>query len=616
MTRRILLSHLCSLSLLGAQELSIEPIRPSAFIFRRPYLGAEVPPVRLANSGRLRDLVRAGNLYLTVQDALALALENNVDLEIARYNPILSAWQLQRSEAGGALPGVPSAAAQAGSVASGQGVAGSQAAAGVTIGGVRTGNGTGNATITQVGPVTQNLDPSIQETTAFSHTSTPQANATQSITSILVTKTRAYTLSLQQGFLSGGSATLTYSEHYLNENAPTDVLNPSSAPSLAISFQHNLLRGFGVGVNSRTIAVSKTNLKTSDLNFRTQVIGVVVNVLNLYYGLVAADEDVKAKQSALDVAQQFYENNKQQVEIGTLAPLDVTTAEARVASSQNDLLVSQTNLQQQEVRLKNVLSRTGVADPVLATARIVALDRIAVPDQDDLPPLKELVEKALVNRSDLAAQLSSVTNAEISALGTRNGVLPSLQVIGGETQAGLAGTARPASLFGFADPYFVGGVGTGLGQVFRRDFPTERIGAFFQASIGNHQAQADYGIDQLQLRQTQLSTRKQFNQVMVDVSNYAVALHQARVRHEAALKNRALQEQLLAAEREKFSLGASTPFNVLQQQRDLTAAQSTELSALVAYNDARVALDQTLGTTLEANHVSISNAGLRPASGH
>ncbi len=267
MMRRSLSVALCLSSMTWAQQVSIEPIRPRAPFIVRPYRAPEVPPIRAGNSERLRALVRAGALYLTAQDAIALALENDIDLEVARYNPLISASQLQRAEAGGALPGVPSGASQAGSVASGQGVVGSQAAAGVSGGGGAGGaSRTSNATITQVGPVTQTLDPAFQETTVFSHTSQPQANVVQSLTTVLVSNTKVFNASVQQGFLSGGSVTVNYTDHYLRENAPSDLLNPSVAPSLSLSFQHNLLRGFGVAVNARNITVSKMNLKTTDLN--------------------------------------------------------------------------------------------------------------------------------------------------------------------------------------------------------------------------------------------------------------------------------------------------------------------------------------------------------------
>jgi outer membrane protein len=607
----IVLSILSSLAPIRAQE-PIDPVRPSGAFLVRPYRAAQIPPIRLGNSGRLSALYRAGALYLTVQDAIALALENNIDIEISRYDPIASAWQLERAQAGGALPGIPSSASQAGSVASGQGVAGSQAAAGVSVTPTATTSSTvGNAQISQVGPVAQTLDPAFQEANVFSHTTAPQANIVQSVTPVLISNTRFYTGSIQQGFLSGGSVTASFSDHYLNENSPTDVLNPSSAPSLSLSFQHNLLQGFGIAVNARNITVNRINLSISDLNFKSQVIGTVVNVLNLYYALAADYEDVQSKRSTLEAAQKLLEDTRKQVEVGSLAPLDEATAGSAVASNQSDLVLSETSLRQHELQLKNLLGRTGIADPMLASARIVPLDRIVVPDRDDFPGFSEMVQKALGNRSDLAAEQLALKASAVSALGTRNGLLPTLQAFGATSQAGLSGAPKTVVLDGFvaqANPYFEGGIGNALGQVFRRDFPTENIGAFFRAPIGNHLAQADYGIDQLQLRQSKLTNLKDMNQAGVDVANYIVALRQSRARYDAAVKNRTLQERLLAEEQKRFAAGVSVPYNVIRQQRDLAASQSVEIAALVSYSTARIALDQVMGTTLETNHVSIEEA--------
>jgi outer membrane protein TolC len=249
-----------------------------------------------------------------------------------------------------------------------------------------------------------------------------------------------------------------------------------------------------------------------------------------------------------------------------------------------------------------------VADPLLAAARIMPVDKIVIPEKDDLAPIEDLVKTALANRSDLALEKANLEASEISALGTRNGILPSLQVFGAESQSGLAGVPHAVISNGRVqtpDAYFVGGVGTALGQVFRRDFPTERIGAFVQAPIHNRQAQADAGIDQLSLRQTQLTNQRDLNQVQVDLLNSLVSLRQARARYDAAVKNRVLQKELLDSEQKKLALGASVPYNVIQLQRDFVAAQSGEIAAMVTYSNARIALDRTLGTTLEANHISI-----------
>jgi outer membrane protein TolC len=590
-----------------AQDSAIAPVRPTGSILFRPYQAVDLPAVRTGDSGRLHELIRDGKLYLTAQDAIALALENNIDLEIARYAPISAQWRLTRAEAGGALPGVPSAASQATSVASGQGVTGSQAAAGVRGGGSNTiTRGSGNASISQIGPVTQTLDATVQETTTFSHQTTPQANTVQSATAALVQNQRNYSGSIQQGLLSGGSVTISYSNHYLNENAASDVLNPSVAPSLSISVQHNLLEGFGTEVGGRTITISKINLNMSDVTFRSQVITVVNNVLNAYYAVVSSDEDLKAKTSAYDVAQTFLTDTSKQIDLGALAETERVKAESQVASTRQDMVVSETTLKQNEVRLKNLISRKGIGDPDLAAARVVALDRLTMPEKDDLPSMQELVAKALKERPDLELERSNLTTAKISAKGTNNGVLPTLVAFGGASAAGLAGTPRtPTS---GADAYFVGSTGTALGQVFRRNFPSQNVGAFFMATINNRQAVADQGIDQLQMRQTELGLQKDLNQAHVDVMNAIVGLQQARARYESAVLSRELAQQLLDSERKKFEIGSSTPFNVIQQQRDLATAKANQIAALVAYTTARLALDQTVGQTLETNHIVIAEA--------
>ena len=633
--RRFIALGLCALcgGPLGFAQQSIAPASLTGNILWRDYRAPVIPPARFTNGTRFQGLIRGGKLYLTAQDAIALALENNIDIESDRYNALVQAAQYTRAEACGALPGVPSASSTAGTVASGEGVAGSQAAAGVSNSGSGSGGGSTNTTITQIGPVTPTLDPTIQDVQSYSHKSAPQPNLTQTQILNLIDNTRYYQESINAGYLLGGKASLTYADSYLNENAQTDILNPQNGTTLTLSVQQNFLYGFGRAVNARNITVAKANVGINDLTFKTQVIAVIVNVLNAYYALVADYQDVKAKQGALEVAQRFFEDNKKQVQIGTMAPLDVTTAEAQVATSQQDFVVSQTTLEQQQVSLKNLLSRNGLADPQLANVDIMPLDRIDVPETETNPPVKELVATALANRADLQSNKLTLINSQTSALGTANGVLPLLVGLGTVKTQGLSGKPQTVILGGAADlgtaagaippgltpcpgnpklicevpdKYFVGSIGTALGQMVRRDFPSQSAGAYFAPTLRNRQAQGDYGIDQLNLRQTELRNQQAVNQVAVDVSNQLIGLQQARVRYLSATKNRVLQEQLLSAEQKKFALGASTTFNVVTEQRDLAAAQSTEVAALVAYSTARVNLDQTLGTTLKTNNVDIA----------
>ena len=589
----------------------IEPVRPKEPILLRPYTAVIVPPVRLSDSGRMTMLIRAGKLYLTAHDAIALALENNIDIENARYNTPIAQWSLMRSEAGGALPGVPSGSSQASSVQNGQGVLGSAAAAGVSFAAARGGsnNATTNATVSQVGPVTPTFDPTFQESNAWSHRSNPQPFTGISEVSNLVQGLHSYSGSYQQGLVTGGSVNISYNDHYVNENAPLDVLNPSVAPSLSFSLQHNLLQGLGIKLNERNITVARMNLSDAPLNFKTQVTGVVVNVLNSYYALAADYEDVKAKQSALDTAQRFLDESRRRFELGALAQLDVTTAQNQAASGQLALVNSQSAVAEDQIRLKNLISRTGAGAAALQNVDIIPVDQLLAPSNDPIPPVKDLVKTALNNRSDLIVARNNIKSSEISALGTINGLLPSAGVNVTRSSSGLAGAPKTVTLFpGFklqSDPYFRGGLGNALGQVFRQDFPSEGITFFGSTQIRDRAAQADNAIDQLSLRQQQLVTAKDMNQVDVDITNSVVALNQARARYDAAVQGRILQEQLLDSEEKKFNLGASFPYNVIVEQRDLAAAQSAELAARVQYQAARIALDQTIGATLDVNHVDL-----------
>ena len=589
---------------LWSQQSSIAPQAPQAPAILQPYSPRIIPPARMGDSTKLADHLRDGAIYLTAQDAIAIALDNSIDMEVSRYGPLMAQWQLERAKAGGPLPGVPSGASQAASVASGQGVAGSQAAAGVSTTTTQGTSRSANATISQVGPVVQTLDPSFAMATTFTHTSSPQYNATQSGTTNLVDGSRAYTGTYAQGFLTGGNVSVNYSDHFLFENAATDQLNPSVAPQLGVSVQQNLLNGFGIAVNSRNITVARIGVETADLNFRNRVSSLTAQVLNAYYTLAADYLDLKATQTALETARTFEKNVRRQIELGTAAGFDLIAAETQTATAELNAGNSKASLANQQLQLKSLLSKSGASDPILAAARIVPTDQIAIPEKDDLPPIADLVREAFANRPDLAVDGANERSAEVSAKGTRNGLLPTLQASGGTRQAGLAGSS-PA---GQANPYYVGGIGTALGQVFRRNFASENAGLVLFAPVGNHQAQADFAIDELQLRQTQLATRRDFAQVQVDIMNSVIAMQQARAQYDASVHNRILQEQLLDGEQKKYQAGAETPFGVTQQQRDLVNARSQELAALVAYSTARISLDLTRGTILQTYHISIADA--------
>jgi outer membrane protein TolC len=558
-----------------------------------------VPTSRPSNSKRLHDLLRAGKLYLTVQDALALAIENNMNLEVDRYGLLLAQSALERVKAGGPLRGVPSASAQVASVDAGLGVSGSQQSAGLGGGGGGTSNGSaGGAVIQQVGAITPNLDPVLQNTTTFGHLTYPQANTIASQTTAVIQSVHTYNTVLQEGLLSGGYIQYRDYEQYLNENVPTDTLDPAVAPYMSLAMRHNFLQGFGVKLNDRFIRIAQINISASRETFRSQLLDLTASVLNLYWDLVSANDELKVRQSALQASQKFLRDTQTEIAAGAMPQVQLPRAKAEAASSLQDVVVAQYNVRQRENMLKDALTR--MRDPEIESAEIVTLDSIQVPDTDDLQPLRQLVSTAMEKRPDVAISKFRDKTSEISLVGTENPLLPTLQVQLQTYNRGAAGAPQYQP-----NPYFIGGYGTALQQIFRRDFPSEQGSLSLSIALRNRQAQGDYGIDQLQYRQSQVGSQRDTNQIVVDISNQLSALRQSRAKYSAAKQTRVLQEELLAAERKKFSYGISTFNDIIIDQRVLVTAQIAEVNAAIAYARARVSLDQVLGETLEKNNISL-----------
>ncbi|HUB33217.1 MAG TPA: TolC family protein [Bryobacteraceae bacterium] len=587
-------SQLCGQEFPGASK-------PQVMMPLRWYAAPAVAPIRIANSSRLYSLIRAGNLYLTAHDAIALAIENNLGLEIDRYGPLLAQEALDRSHGGGPLRGVPSGSSQISSVNNGVGVNGSVAAAGLQNGnGGGGGGGSGNTVVQQVGQVTPNLDPVLQSAVNFSHLTQPQANTVVSGTPSLIQSVRAYNTTLQEGLLTGGTVAYQDYEQHLFENAPSDILNPVSAPRMALTYKQPLLQGFGWSLNNRFIRIADLNVTASRDSFRAQMLDLVTSVLNLYWDYVNANDELRLRQHALELADKFRQDTRYEISIGALAGVEMPRAEAEFARNRQDVAIAEATLRERAIALKDAISHT--EDPALEQAQIVPLDRIEVADAEDLLPLRQMVAQAMAKRPDVAVSRIQDQTQAMGLAGTTNPLLPTLTMTLQTYNRGVAGA--PQASGGAADPYFVGGLGNGLQQVLRRDFPNNVATLLFSAPLHNRQAQGDYGIDQLQYRQSQVRGRHDENQIVVDISSQTSALRQARARWEIARNTRVLQEQLLAAERNR-SYGPQTFQYIMADQRALTAAQLTELSAAAAWMRARVALDQVMGNSLERNHITL-----------
>jgi outer membrane protein len=591
-------------------DISITPAKPVPVVnvFIRPYQARIISPVNLANTGRLDSLIRGGNLYLTVEDAIALALENNVDIAIQRYGPFLSREVLRRAEGGGLLRGVGTPLLPGPISVSLAGV--STNTNGLPTGG---GIGTGGAVVTQVGPAPPSLDPQMFAYANFQHSTSPQSNTLLARTTALTNDTRTFQFGYSQGFLTGTNAQVTYYSSRSSLNSPASLINPATTAYLDLTVTQNLLQGFGRVVNDRNIRVARNNMKYTDLQLKEQVIATVSAVINLYWDLVSFIDDVHIKEQALGSAKKLFEDNKTASTIGTLPRIEVTRAEAEVSAREEELLISQTNVAQQETILKNTLSRTGVASTSMDEVHVIPLNRIEVPKQETLKPVKDLVMDALAARPEIQQAKVNIESSLTSLAGSRNALKPLLQAFAEFTNNALSGNAN--ALYnggsGLPDPYFVGGYGNVLGQVFKRDFPNYSAGFSLNIPFRNRAAQADYVTDQLLLRQSELQLQRAINQVRVDVKNGVIGLQQARARYEASVRTRVLAEQTLDAEQKKFQFSLSPDLSgVVQAQRDLATDRSAEVQALANFTHSRVAFDLALGNTLEANNISMDEASV------
>jgi len=570
----------------------------------QPYKPRTVPPINLSNTSRFDSLIRGGNLYLSAADVIALAIENNVDIEVQRYGPLLEREVLRRAQGGGALRSVGLGVAAGPQSVSLQGVSTNATSVGGG-GGVSSGGGI----VTQLGPSIPSLDPSLLLFANFQHSTTPQSNTFLTGTTALTLDSRTYQAVYSQNWVFGLNAQFTYASSHSKFNSLSFNLNPYTSGDLDLQVTQNLLNGFGAAVNGRNIRVQKNNLKYTDLQFKQQLITTISSVLNLYWDLVAFNQDLRARQRELATAEQLLADNNRQVSLGAIAEIEVTRAQAGVYTSQQDLLISQTNLLQQEAVLKNALSRNGVLNSNLADLHVIPLDQIAVPPVESVRPINQLVEEALAQRPEVAQARINIDSNQLNLVGIKNSLKPTLQAFAELTNNGLTGQLTPLGAAQIAAVgYLAGGYGNLLAQEFRRNYPNYSAGLSLNIPIRNRAAQSDYVTSQLELRQNELNLQKTVSQVGVDVQNAVIGLQQARARYDASEKARVLQQQTLDGDRRKYELGASTPYQVMLDQRDLASAESSEVQAQANYTHARIALDQALGKTLEVNNVVIAEA--------
>ena len=596
--------------------------KPKSHIFNliAPYTSRYVPPPTFANSTRIDQTIRDGKMYLSLDDAIALALENNLDLAIARYNLSIADTDILRSKAGSGLRGVNTGVVSGtpgggvgtiGSGATGGGAGGTSTAAG----GAATGTGGIVVSTTGAGPAIPSFDPFLSGTLDIEQTTQPQTSPFAGVAK-LQTHTGVGNFTYNQGFATGATLSVGYNNNQQSTNSTFSALSPQLSSNFRATLSQPLLQGFGWSLNKRNMVIAKNNREITDISFRQQVISTVVQIQNIYWDLVNAYETVKVNQESVALAEKTLSDNRKQVEIGTLAPIEVVRAQSQVATNNQQLIVAQTNLQLQQLLMKNAISRN-LVDPTLASVPVIPTDTMIVPAVEPVIPIEDLVNDALSHRPELAQSRIDLTNREINNKALKNGLLPSVNLfafygasaVGGDQNA--AATCGVSNNNSFCTPpnsFPSRSFGGTFANLFDSSAPDKGIGINLTIPIRNRTAQADQIRGQLEYQQAQMRLQQQQNQIRIDVRNSQFTMQQDRAQVEAARKAVDLARESLDAEQKKYALGASTNTLVLQAQRDLTQAESQLVTANAAYQKQKVDLDRATGLTLANLGIDIADA--------
>jgi len=585
-----------------------------------PYMPHAVSAPNLNNTQRISQLLQNGKLMLSLDDAIALSLENNLDIAIARYNLNIADTDILRAKAGQSTRGVNTGVVQ-GTPGGGNGGIGATSTGG-GAGGTSTGAGgagagtSGIVTSTSgVGAAVPSFDPIFTGSLQFDHNHSLSASAFSDPLTIQNATTTDF--SYTQGFSPGTTLNVGFNNSRVTTSASQLKFNPMLSSNFRATITQPLLQGFGFLPNTRFIRIAKNNREISDVAFRLQVITTVNQIQNIYWDLVNAYENVKVQDESVRLAEKTLADNKKQVEIGTLAPIEVVRAQSVVATNQQSLIVARTNLELQQLLMKNALSRT-LVDPALAEAEVVPTSTMALPEKEPVVPIQDLLNDALSHRAELSESRIDLTNRNITNKSARNALLPALNLSAFYGGSGLAGVQNPRNTCGApgADPPFctpVGafppsGYGDTLSQLTDSTAPDKGVALTLTVPLRNRSAQADQVRSELEYRQAQMRLQQLENQVRIEVRNAQFTVTQNRAAVEAAQAAVALAHESLDAEQKKYTLGASTTTLVLQAQRDMAQAQSNQVSAMSNYQKSKVELDRAIGLTLDRNGILMDDA--------
>ncbi len=581
-----------------------------------PYTARHVAPPNLANTPRIDQLMHDGKLYISMNDAVALALENNLDIAIARYNLNIADTDVWRAKAGSAILGVNSGVVQ-NTPGSGVGGLGAQVGSGqggtsVAAGGA--GTGTGGLVVSTLGsgPLITSFDPILTSTLQLDQ------NRSQTVNPFAPpfadSHTATWDFAYQQGFQWGTNLTVAFNSTRATSSplSPYQAFSSQFNPNFRAQATQHLLQGFGFAPNIRFIQIAKNNREISDVAFRLQIITTVDQIENMYWDLVFAYENVRVQQEQLAFAQKTLSDTQKQVQIGTLAPIEVVRAQSTVASNQQTLTLALTNLQLEQLLMKNALSRT-LVDPALADAEVIPTSTMELPAQEAVVPTQDLVNDALSHRPELAEARINLSNTDISNKAIRNALLPTLDLFAYYQGTGLGGTLNPNYIC-TTDPKQCTGAspatsyGGALGQLVDSTAPDKGVGLQLTIPIRNRAAQATQVRSELEYRQAQVRIQQIENQVRIEVRNAQFGVQQNRASVASAQAAVDLARQSLDAEQKKYALGASTSTLVLQNQALMTQSEVTLVSAKAAYEKAEIELDRAIGLLLDHAGIQIADA--------
>jgi outer membrane protein TolC len=596
------------------------------------YIPRDVPPPAFTNAPKIEQLIQNGKLMLSLDDAIAIALADNLDIAVARYNLPIADTDILRTKAGGSFLGVNSGVVAntpgGGQGGIGTGVSGA-GAGGTTAGAGGAGVGAGGVvgSTSGAGPQPDSFDPLISGTFAIEKSTSPTnfgllqgLGGTGATIPVATANTTTGDLTYSQGFSPGTALSVSVNNQRQTSNGTQQTFNPVLNSTFRATVRQHLLQGFGRDLNLRLLRTARNNKKIAEEGFRQQVISTVSQIENIYWDLVNAYEAYKVNERSLSLAQKTLSDNQKQVQIGTLAPLDVVRAQSTVATAEQALIASKTNLQLQQLTIKNAMTRSLPNDSPVVQAEVIPTDTVLIPDQENLPPVEQLVQLALQNRPDYTQQKITLKNSEINIKGANNGLLPVVDLIAFYGSSSLSGVQNPLGACpagvapSAANPCTplgtipTSGLGTNLSNLFNSSGPDKGVQINIQIPLGNRVAESVQVRSKLEYRQSQLLLKSVENTIIIGIRNDVFTLQNNRASVVAAQKARDLAAQTLDAEQKKYNLGASTSLTVLSDERDLAQAESTLVSAMTNYAKARVQLDRDTAQTLDRYNIKIDEA--------